>query len=130
MRAFVLFFILFNSLPPIEASEPPQKLESQTVVLVHGFLRSKLNMSAVSHSLKKEGWQVVNWSYPSRKRRIEEHSDKLVLQLNKIAKQNPNQPISFVTHSMGGLIVRCALNHPDCPKEAKLGKAVLIAPPQ
>ena len=30
---------------------------------------------------------------------------------------------------MGGLVLRSALNHPKCPREAKIGKIVLIAPP-
>ncbi len=103
--------------------------QSETVVLVHGFMRSKRNMSAIEYSLKKEGWNVVNWSYPSRKKLIEEHASDLIAQLKIISNQYPNKPISFVTHSMGGLIVRGALNHPECPREAKLGKAVLVAPP-
>jgi hypothetical protein len=44
-------------------------------------------------------------------------------------KKNPNQKINFITHSLGGLILRKALNHPNCPVEAKIGKAVLLAPP-
>ncbi|MGA8164885.1 MAG: alpha/beta hydrolase [Waddliaceae bacterium] len=100
-----------------------------TVVLVHGFLRSSMNMYAFSHSFKKEGWNVVNWSYPSRRKLIEEHADDLVSRLKIIANCHPNEPISFVTHSMGALVLRCALNHSECPDEAKIGRAVLIAPP-
>ena len=34
-----------------------------------------------------------------------------------------------MTHSLGGVITRAAVSHPDCPEEAKIGKAVLLAPP-
>jgi pimeloyl-ACP methyl ester carboxylesterase len=103
--------------------------EVETVVLVHGFMQSKIHMAPVNYSLQKDGWTTVNWSYPSKDKYIEEHGKDLALQLQKIAEQNPNQPIHFVTHSMGGLVVRSALNQENCPKEAKMGKAVLIATP-
>lgn len=105
---------------------PPK---SDTVIFVHGFLRTSKNMSALASSFKKDGWHVENWSYPSRQKYIEEHAKDLVHRLNQIAKTQPGKPISFVTHSMGGLVVRCALNQLDCPNEAKMGRAVLIAPP-
>lgn len=106
-----------------------QQAEPATIVLVHGFMRSKLNMAAFRHTFKKEGYSVVNWCYPSKKYKIEDHADELVYKLQALAKEHPGKPISFVTHSMGGLIVRCALNHPQCPKEATMGRAVLVAPP-
>lgn len=99
------------------------------VVLVHGFMRSSLNMGLINHYLKKDGWQTTNWSYPSRDKIIEEHAQDLCVYLKEIAKQQPGKPIHFVTHSMGGLVVRTALNQTDCPNEAKIGRAVLIAPP-
>lgn len=83
----------------------------------------------MERSFKKEGWPVLNWSYPSRKKYIEEHAQDLVDELKAISLQHPARPISFVTHSLGALVVRSALNHPECPYEAKIGCAVLIAPP-
>lgn len=97
-----------------------------TVVCVHGFMRKRGNMTALVRMFKKEGCKVVNWDYPSRRKRIEEHAVDLVQLLKGLVD---GKPINFVTHSMGGLVVRKALNLPDCPEEAKLGKAVLLAPP-
>ncbi len=103
--------------------------KSGTVIFVHGFMRSSKNMSALAFSFQKDGWNFENWSYPSRQKHIEEHAKDLVDRVKLISQQSPGKPISFVTHSMGGLIVRCALNHQDCPEEAKMGRAILIAPP-
>lgn len=86
-------------------------------------------MTSLARSFKKDGWPVINWSYPSRQKNIEDHADDLVQRLRMISQEEPGKAISFVAHSMGGLIVRCALNHPYCPEEAKWGSAVLIAPP-
>ncbi len=86
-------------------------------------------MHFFAKNLKKEGWRVVNWEYQSRDRSIEAHAETLVAKLMELATSNPGKPINFVTHSMGGLIVRAAVNHPSCPLEAKVGKAVMLSPP-
>ncbi|NGX37093.1 MAG: hypothetical protein K1000chlam2_00243 [Chlamydiae bacterium] len=102
---------------------------SETVFCLHGFMRKPASMKKIATAFKSDGYAVENWGYPSRDKTIQEHAQALVKDLNKIAKKNPGEPIHFVTHSLGGIIVRCALNHPDCPEEAKIGKAVLLAPP-
>lgn len=130
MAKFVITFtFLGNSLFARDQSFTQTNPKSGTVVFVHGFMRTSKNMSALASSFRKDGWHVENWSYPSRQKYIEEHAKDLVDRLNQISKQSPGKPISFVTHSMGGLVVRCALNLKDCPNEAKIGRAVLIAPP-
>ena len=95
----------------------------QTLVLVHGFLRSSKSMRPMERTLRKEGYSVLNWNYPSRQKTIEGHAEDLVEKLAHIAEKHPGEPISFVTHSMGGLVVRQTLNLPGCPKEAQMGKA-------
>lgn len=98
------------------------------VFLIHGFLRSASSMNGIQKYLESKGWEVVNWDYPSRDHTIQEHAHLFAEQLKK-ETQNSEQPIFFVTHSMGGLILRAALNDPSCPEKAKEGKAVLLAPP-
>lgn len=100
-----------------------------SVVCLHGFFRSYKCMIPLGNSLKKEGLDVYLWDYQSRKETIETHADNLVEVLKVIAKNNPGKPIHFTTHSFGGIIIRAAINHPECPEEAKIGKAILLAPP-
>lgn len=100
-----------------------------TVVCVHGFLRTRANLAAAAASLRWDGFRVVQWPYPSRSGSIERHADRLAEALSRIARERPGQPIHFVAHSLGGLIVRAAIHRPGCPPEARIGKAVLIAPP-
>lgn len=101
----------------------------ETVYCLHGFMRTPSCMNKMVKALRNEGYEVENWGYPNRERFIQEHAQELVIDLEKTASVYPGEPIHFVTHSMGGLIVRAALNHPDCPEEAKWGRAILMAPP-
>jgi triacylglycerol esterase/lipase EstA (alpha/beta hydrolase family) len=103
--------------------------EEKILLCIHGFMRAKSNMSLFESSFQKEGWNVYVWSYPSKLKTIEEHGADLTKVIAFIAKKHPHQPLCFVTHSMGGLILRSAVNHSQCPYEAQIGKAVLIAPP-
>lgn len=102
---------------------------SQQLVCIHGILGSPWNLFYYEHTFKNSGWNVTNWGYPSLEKNIEEHAADLVTSLNAIAMDKPGYPINFLCHSMGGLVLRSAMNHPDCPMEAKIGKAVLLATP-
>ena len=86
-------------------------------------------MSLVASSFEKEHWTTYVWSYPSRLKTIEEHGEDLLELLKWVADKHPGSPISFVTHSMGGLVLRHSISLEGCPQEAKTGRAVLIAPP-
>lgn len=120
-KKLFLFFILFQTIV-LQGQEG-------SVVCLHGFFRSYKCMLPLGNTMQDEGLRVYLWEYPGRKRTIEGHAICLVEVLNAIAKESPGQHIHFVAHSLGGLIVRAALNHPDCPPEAKRGRAVLLATP-
>ncbi|MCF7852891.1 MAG: hypothetical protein K9M07_06595 [Simkaniaceae bacterium] len=106
-----------------------EKSPIEQVICLHGFLGWRSKMLPIAKGLEKKGHWVRIWGYSSREKNIQEHSEDLLAYLHQIASQNPGKSISFVTHSMGALVIRAALNHPMCPKEAKKGRALLIAPP-
>eukprot|EP01124_Arcella_intermedia_P002826 TRINITY_DN11538_c0_g1_i1.p1 TRINITY_DN11538_c0_g1~~TRINITY_DN11538_c0_g1_i1.p1 ORF type:complete len:215 (+),score=29.91 TRINITY_DN11538_c0_g1_i1:41-685(+) len=101
------------------------------VFCTHGFLVTPLNTLPLATYLRVKRYEVENWGYPWWRDNLAELSGAMVHQLNHFVKENAiqeHQPVHFVTHSLGGLILRGALNHPDCPPQAKIGRAVLIAP--
>jgi hypothetical protein len=104
-------------------------LAADTVYCIHGFMRAPSCMNKMARQFEEEGYASVKWGYPSKEKYIQEHAADLVKSLQETAAKKPGEPIHFVTHSLGGLIVRSAHNHPDCPEEAKQGRAVLLVPP-
>jgi pimeloyl-ACP methyl ester carboxylesterase len=125
MKKFFAFFIFLLAFTQLSASVG----SGEKIIMIHGFFGSAWNLKYQEYKLKKKGFHVTCWDYKSRKKTIQTHAENLVAYLNEIAEKHPQQPIHFVTHSMGGLILRAAVNHPQCPAEAKCGRAVLLAPP-
>jgi pimeloyl-ACP methyl ester carboxylesterase len=126
-KQFFLFLLLF--LPFLVLANDNTASEKKMVVCVHGLFRSSKSMWRMARSLKKEGRKVLNWDYPSRKKLICAHGEDLAKELLSISLKHPGITFDFVTHSLGGLVLRSALNHPLCPRAAKVGKVVLLAPP-
>ena len=102
-------------------------LSNTYVYLVHGFMGHRFNMVYLEKGLEKEGYQVINWSYHSVRDSLPEIARQLETELQQYSREDT---IHFVTHSMGGLVVRSFFhfaNYENVP--AHLGRLVMIAPP-
>ncbi len=97
------------------------------VVLIHGIGRSTGTFSALKKAATKAGFEAIAISYPSTRGTIEEHVGGFAALLNRL---EGIETVSFVTHSMGGLIVRRLLAaDADWQRRLRVGRIVMIAPP-
>ncbi|WP_439503442.1 esterase/lipase family protein [Methylophaga sp.] len=96
------------------------------VVLLHGLARTAGSMDSMEKHLNKAGYKVCNIDYPSRKHRIENLTSEFVVPEIQQCFGDVLTPLHFVTHSLGGIIVRqLAVEH----QQIKIGRVVMLSPP-
>jgi pimeloyl-ACP methyl ester carboxylesterase len=112
-----------KKLEEIKKDKKLPQMSGHAVIMIHGIVRSSKSFNKLAEALKKDGFTVIGFDYPSTQVEITQSAEYLHQLLQSLEGV---EKISFVVHSMGGLVVRSYLkDHED----KRIERMVMLAVP-
>lgn len=104
--------------------------ETIPVVCIHGALRSAAGMWPTSAILRRHGLDARAFGYATRTATLDEHGARLGAFLQRWLGDEVPPVLGFLTHSMGGLVVRAYLDQLGAEAAAQCEqRVVMLSPP-
>ncbi|MCE9612713.1 MAG: alpha/beta fold hydrolase [Lentisphaerae bacterium] len=98
----------------------------EAVLVLHGLARSSHSMQRMETALAEAGFDVYPVAYPSREKTVEALSREDLAAAVEACQSNRPARIHFVSHSLGGIIIRHYLGE---HRLTNLGRVAMLGPP-
>ena len=117
MRLFILFTVsIFTWISSALSTENP------CIIMLHGLGRSANSLWIAEQFFTARDYEVHRLAYPSTKKDLGELGEQIRREAQGLCPTSPN----FLTHSMGGIILRVIKStHPDFA----VARVVMLGPP-
>ena len=119
-----------NGSPPdhgLEFIDAPDSFGTEFVVLVHGLNSRPEDLADWVPTIRQAGLIPAAFRYPNDQP-VDDSARQLSQALRRLRKQFPRRRVRLVTHSMGGLVARGALELPGFDP-GNVVQLIMIAPP-
>ena len=113
----------------IEAGNAIHTQSPKAVFLIHGWGVRAVSMDDLAHALADLDFSVFNYDYPTAERNIEEHSQIFLdLYRRTLRREHITWKVYFLTHSMGGILLRSAMAKMSEAECRKIEAIVMLGP--
>ncbi len=102
---------------------------AKAVFLIHGWGVRAVAMARLASALADEGFAVYNYDYPTSKRNIKAHAEIFLALYRRIRSMENAAEVYFVTHSMGGILLRAVLARMSEAECRRIEAVIMLGPP-
>ena len=114
--------------PRVKTGDSSSENSESVVICLHGLWRSVWAMEPMANYLHEQGFTTVNIPYASFRYELDEIVQRVRSEVQPWIDQG--KQIHFVTHSLGGVVLKRLLENTLLENEKeKIGRVVMLAPP-